>query len=77
MNLIACLVSSSLVFPITNLYLIKHYYFGNKICQVDVYAKTFELYNCGFDKCRLTTCQLNYLEQFYKNKGYQLKYRGI
>ena len=57
--------------------LIKHYYFGNKICQVDVNEKTFELYDCGYKNYRLTTAQLNYLEQFYKNKGFKLTYRGV
>lgn len=57
--------------------LIKHRYFNNKICQVNVCEKTFELYNCGYNNCRLTTAQLNYLEQFYKNKGFKLKYRGV
>lgn len=56
---------------------IEHFYYGNKICQVNVYNKTFELYNCGYDKNPLTTVQLNYLEKFYKDKGYELKYRGI
>ena len=56
---------------------IEHFYFGNKICQVNVYNKTFELYNCGYDKNVLTTCQLNFLQKFYENKGYKLKYRGV
>lgn len=56
---------------------IEHFYYSNKICQVDCEYKTFELYNCGFDDSRLTTAQLNYLQKFYTDKGYKLKYRGV
>ena len=56
---------------------IKHYYYNYKICQVDLNEKTFELYDCGFIGYRLTTAQLNFLEQFYKNKNYKLVYRGV
>lgn len=56
---------------------IKHYYFGNCICRVDLDNQFFELYHCGYLNYPLTTAQLNYLEQFYKNKGYKLIYRGV
>jgi hypothetical protein len=59
-----------------NKYCIKHYYFGNCICYVDLNEDYFKLYNCGYDKYPLTTAQLNYLEKFYKEKGYKLIYRG-
>ena len=68
---------SRIKYEYTDTYLIKHFYFDNKICQVDIYSKTFELYNCGYENCRLTTAQLNYLEQFYKDKGYKLRYKGV
>lgn len=56
----------------TNIY---HYYFGNCICLVNLMTKQFNLYDCGYTKFRLTTAQLNFLEQFYKNKGYILNYK--
>ena len=55
---------------------IRHYYFGNLICYVDLETKQFYLHHCGYLGYPLTTAQLNYLEQFYKNKGYILIYRG-
>ena len=56
--------------------IIRHFYFRNKICEVDVDKKEFKLFNCGYKNYRLTTAQLNYLEQFYKNKGFKLIYKG-
>lgn len=61
---------------VRNIGYIYHYYFGNRICDVDLNNKEFSLHNCGYEKYALTTVQLNYLEQFYKNKGYKLIYRG-
>ena len=60
-----------------NDYLIEHFYYGNKICKVSIYDKTFELYDCGYKKHRLTTAQLNYLRTFYLSKDYKLMYEGI
>ena len=51
-----------------NDYLIEHFYYGNKICKVSIYDKTFELYNCGYKNYRLTSAQLIYLYHFYKEK---------
>lgn len=53
-----------------------HYYFGNRICLVDLYAKQFALYSCGFGNYKLTMAQLDFLKQFYKNKKYKLVYEG-
>ena len=53
-----------------------HYYFGNRICLVDLEESEFSLYNCGYKKYRLTTAQLKFLKQFYKNKNYNLIYEG-
>lgn len=58
-------------------YIIIHRYYGNKICQVFIDNKIFELYNCGYEKHCLITAQLNYLQKFYTDKGYKLKYRGV
>lgn len=55
---------------------IKHYYYGNLICKVDINEKKFELHNCGYEKYPLTTSQLNFLETFYKNRNYELTFRG-
>ncbi len=52
-----------------------HKYYGNTICLVDLNKKQFSLYNYGYYKYPLTTAQLNYLEKFYKEKGYKLKVR--
>lgn len=57
-------------------YYIKHYYYGNLICYVDLTENYFQLHNCGYEKHCLTTSQLNYLEKFYCEKGYTLDYRG-
>lgn len=54
---------------------IVHYYYGYPICIVYLWEKRFYLDSCGFLKYRLTTAQLNYLEEFYKNKNYILKER--
>lgn len=59
-----------------NKYCIKHYYYDNLICYVDLEQKHFSLFNCGYKEFRLITAQLNYLENFYKNKDYKLVYRG-
>lgn len=59
-----------------NLNLIVHKYYDNTICVVSLNDKKFALYTCGYDNYRLTTAQLNYLEEFYKNKGYILRFRG-
>lgn len=55
---------------------IKHYYYGNCICYVDLDKKQFSLYHCGYCPSTYATAQLNFLENFYKNKGYKLSYRG-
>lgn len=52
-----------------------HKYFGNTICIVDLNKKQFRLYSHGYNKSRLTSAQLNYLEDFYLNKGYVFLYR--
>lgn len=54
---------------------IVHYYFGNPICIVYFWKKEFELNSCGYGHYRLTTAQLNFLEQYYKNKGFKLTER--
>lgn len=56
-----------------NKFQITHFYYGNVICKVDIINKTFCLYDCGYTNYKLTTAQLNWLENFYKNK---LLYRG-
>lgn len=61
---------------IRNELFISHYYNGNLICRVDLNKKEFRLFNCGYEKYRLTTAQLNWLEEFYKYKNYKLVYRG-
>lgn len=61
---------------VRNLGFIYHYYFGNRICLVDLNKKQFSLFNCGYEKYALTTAQLNYLQKFYENKNYNLVYRG-
>lgn len=55
---------------------IKHYYYGNLICYVNIIQKQFFLHDCKYSNCRLTTAQLNWLEKFYKEKDYILLYRG-
>ena len=55
--------------------MIVHYYYNYPICKVYLWAKRFYLDSCGFLGYRLTTAQLNYLEEFYKNKNYVLKER--
>ena len=60
----------------TENYCIRHFYYGKIICMVNVNKKEFELHNHNYNNSRLTTAQLNFLEQFYKNKGYKLIYRG-
>lgn len=57
-------------------YLIKHYYYGNLICLVDLTENYFQLHHCGYNPSTLTTSQLNFLEEFYTKKGYTLDYRG-
>ena len=57
-------------------FFITHYYFGNIICKVNLINKEFRLFDCGYKKYTLTTAQLNYLENFYKNKNYKLVYKG-
>ena len=61
---------------VRNLRYIYHYYYGNRICLVDLDKKQFSLFNCGYEKYPLTTAQLNFLEKFYKNKTFELVYRG-
>lgn len=56
---------------------IKHYYYGNCICYVDLNKKEFKLHNCGYYPSKYTTAQLNFLEKFYINKGYKLISRGF
>ena len=60
-----------------NKYFIEHFYYDNKICKVYLYNKKFYLFDCGYNKYRLTTAQLNFLEEYYKSKGYKLEYRGL
>ena len=57
-------------------YKIKHYYYGNCICLVDLDLDCFYLYHCGYCPSVYTTAQLNFLENYYKSKGYKLVYRG-
>lgn len=57
-------------------FIIKHYYYGNCICRVDLTENYFDLFNCGYSPSTLTTAQLNFLERFYKSKGYKLNYKG-
>lgn len=59
-----------------NKFCIKHYYFNHLICYVDLEKEHFSLFDCGYKNYKLTTAQLNYLEEFYKNKNYKLVYRG-
>ena len=59
-----------------NEYCIKHYYYGNLICYVDLNEDFLKLHNCGYEKYPLTTAQLNFLEKYYISKGYTLIYRG-
>ena len=54
---------------------VKHYYYSHKICEVDLNLKTFYLEDCGFTGYKLTTAQLNFLQQYYINKGFKLLYR--
>ena len=56
-------------------YIIKHYYYGNCICYVDLTENYFDLHHCGYCPSTYTTSQLNWLEKFYKSKGYKLNYR--
>ena len=55
---------------------IRHYYFGNLICYVELETKKFYLHHCNYLGYQLTTAQLNWLEKFYKDKNYILIYRG-
>lgn len=55
---------------------IYHYYYQNEICIVDWDNKTFELHHCGYYPSVYTTTQLNFLEEYYKNLGCELTYRG-
>lgn len=66
----------SVVRDAKNNYYIKHYYYGNVICYVDLDRKHFQLHHCGYSKNPLTTAQLNYLQKFYLEKGFKLIYRG-
>lgn len=50
---------------------IYHYYFGYRICLVDLNKKQFSLFPCGYENYRLTKAQLNYLQKFYVSKGYE------
>lgn len=52
-----------------------HYYYNNVICIVYLWAKRFYLNSCGYNNYKLTTAQLNFLEQFYQLKGFYLKER--
>lgn len=61
---------------VRNIGFISHYYFGSRICFVDLNNKQFAIHHCGYKNYKLTTAQLNYLRQFYKNKGYELIYDG-
>ena len=54
---------------------IRHFYFDNLICYVDVERKYFYLYLSGFENKKLIISQLNFLEEFYRKKGYRLVYR--
>ena len=52
--------------------LINHLYYGHLICTVDLEQKQFYLDFCGYNGYRLTTAQINFLKQFYENKGFEL-----
>lgn len=52
--------------------LINHFYYNHLICTVDLKEKQFYLDFCGYNGYRLTTAQINFLEKFYKNKGFEL-----
>jgi len=58
-----------------DLHSIAHFYYGHLICYVDLEKNNFELYSCGYKNYRLTTAQLNFLEKYYKGKGFNLKLR--
>lgn len=58
-----------------NHYLIIHKYYGSTICIVNLNSKQFSLYSNGYNS-RLTTSQLNYLKEFYKNKKFKLRFRN-
>ena len=51
---------------------IVHYYYGYPICIVYLWRKDFYLDCGGYSKYVLTTAQLNFLEKYYKDKGYKL-----
>ena len=53
---------------------ILHFYYGSIICEVDICKKVCYLDNCGYSSYKLTTAQLNYLKQYYKNKGCEIIY---
>ena len=61
---------------VRNLGFINHYYFGSRICYVDLNKKQFVLHHCGYKKYKLTTAQINYLRNYYIKKGYELVYDG-
>lgn len=62
---------------VRNLCFIYHYYFGNRICLVDLNKKEFCLHNCGYLKYALTTKQLNFLKKFYEKRNFKLVYEGF
>lgn len=62
---------------VRNLGFIYHYYFGARICLVDLNRKEFSLHNCGYEKYTLTTSQLNFLKKFYEKRNYKLVYEGF
>lgn len=51
---------------------IEHFYYNHKICEVDIMKMEFSLFYCGYRGYRLTIAQINFLEKFYKEKGYKL-----
>lgn len=51
---------------------IRHFYYNHEICTVFIYSrKQFKVDFCGYENHTLTTAQINYLRNFYKNKGYE------
>ena len=50
---------------------IRHYYYDNLICEVDIYNMTFKFDFCGYFGYRLTTAQINYLREFYSERNYK------
>lgn len=52
--------------------LINHLYYNHLICIADLKERKFYLDFCGYNGYRLTTAQINFLRNFYEEKGFEL-----